>query len=660
MIRRLPYALVIANLVQFAGCGVDENPPILVIPPTTEIVNPRLSGEAIRYDLLVSWKGFDEDGTLAGFEIAVDETTAWFFTTSFDSQFAFESRLCCLLDSTALPGGGTEIDSLAYQPHALFVRAVDNDGNRDPSPDRIMFTATNIFPETRITRGPLSYSRGTVFGMSASFAWTGQDRDGSIQSYQYRLDTTPWAAVPSDCTHVAFVNLTTTQYDGDARGLHTFSVQAIDNAGATERSLDERTNVRRWEAVEGIGGTLTIASNVMGARTGPSTTLGEALAGTPLLFRWSADVSQYGGIIQCYEYAYDDTESYSTCDLRWTSFPPNGLEFFPSLAEHNIFVRAYDDAGQRLEAIFPFAIYRGPEETRVLFVDDFDEGSTGSGALFPSDQKENAFWDSLLVGYPLSTFDCEFEGGVPTARIMFNASTVVWYLDATNTRLHSANRPEDFRNPLPAYVAGGGNLIVCGQLISRAFTPDNHFDSTQVAQPGCPHLPQDTYFGPGQNLDWYPAFCDTSLSFVFDALKISRSFLACGNICNLKQLRSLHPSQLPDLPDLELYLGKRGTLPSGTPILSIGLEACDQFLLREIPIADPDIVIPLWAYVDVQGQERRVCGFYVPKSIRSNRGHILVLGFPPYFFKTAEMRDVFRTFLDLFGEECVGPDCGDS
>ncbi len=646
-----------------AGCSNDFTPrgvfPKDNLVPTTEIVNPQLSGDRSKYNILLSWKGYDEDGSLSGFEVAVDDTASWFFTTSFESAMVFESKRCCLLDTTII-GGSTEIDSVAFEFHTVFVRALDNLGAADPTPDHISFTSTNIYPETVILRGP-SVSSFDITATTVILEWEGRDPDGSVVSYRYRLDDRPWVTVGADCTVVRLPNLASAEFVNDARGFHEFCVISTDNAGAEERTLDPILNCRKWESVKSRTGILRVSSNVIGARTGINSIEGQVFEGTRLSFDWRGDASIYGGLIQCYQYAYDQQETYSACDLNSTHYPPGLPDFEPPIGSHTLFVRAFDDAGQVLNTSFPFVVLRGPDSLnpKILYIDDFDEGSTGSGNLYPNDRPENAFWDTVLTGYPISTFDCEFERDIPTARIIGNATTLIWYLDGAGSRLATSNDPLFFRNPLGPYLNAGGNLILCGQLISGAFAPDNTFDPVEVLQPGCLHRPRRTYSGGDFSLHWFPAFCDPpdSLAFFYDFFKDSVSYDQVGDINNLRDLRSIPSPFGPTVPDLALDFNKRGFLPGGLPILSIGLEDCDQFDLRRIPIEDPDIVIPLWWYVDIQGREKKVCGYYVPRSQRTSRGHILILGFPPYFFDTLEMQGIFRQFLSIFGEKCTGPGC---
>jgi hypothetical protein len=663
-------ALAFALIGWAAGCGDGIDPdrkalfPSGNILPTTDIVNPQLRGEQAVYNLLVSWKGHDEDGTLAGFEIAVDDTSEWTFTATFDSQFVFESKTCCVEDTTIPPGSTEEeIDSLAFGAHSLFVRAIDNEGAEDPTPAHITFTSTNIFPETEILRGP-SQRTNDVTATTVILEWEGVDPDGVVSAYRYKLDDKPWVTVGADCTVVRLTNLTSAQFVNDPRGTHFFTVVSVDNAGAEERSLDPQKNTRQWESVPQISGSLRITSNVMGFRVGVNVDEGQIFEETLVSFSWRGDASRYGGVVQCYQYAYDQQEVFSGCSVNSILYPPDGSEFAPPIGPHTLFVRAFDDAGQTLNAAFPFVVVAGPtripeSQRRVLYVDDYDEGSSSGGdGEYPSDQNEDAFWSQMLRGYPSATFDCREALDIPSVRIIGSASTVIWYVDAFSPALLRSNNPTDYKNPLPAYVNSGGNLILVGEIPTKNFTPDNTFDAT-VVQPGCPHMPRLNYSGLDASLNWFPAFCDTGLTFVYDAFKVSRSFGEGGVVNYIGEARrdTSTLADFPDLPSLTLDLSTRPPIYEGGPpyFSQFGLENCEQYDVRRRGTDDPAGAIPLWNYVDFGGSVKRTCGLYVPRTER--RGHVLLLAVPPYFFKRHEVRQVIRTFLDLFGEKCQGDDC---
>ena len=633
--------ILIAFLLASCAGPVDEPLPAdrgANASPTTRILSTNAVEENGKRVLIVSWSGADEDGALAGFEYAIGSAEVWTFTTESQARITL---------GDALGDAGPQAGSAAYS--TIFVRAVDNRGARDPEPAHITISGENIAPTATIIRGP-SASSFQVTGRNVLLEWVGEDPDGSVVGYQYKLDDQPWVIVDSDCTLVRFYNLPIAQYIGDPSGFHTFQVVAVDNEGSVEQIIEAPRNQRRWESVEGLGGSLRIDSNTMGSRQGANTLIGEVFEGTRVAFDWRGDASLYGGLVVCYEFAFDDSSSYSACDIANTSYPPDAPDFEPSLGMHTLYVRATDDLGLQFAANFSFEVMAGPggigpAERRVLYVDDFDAGTESSGQVFPTDPTEEAFWDAILDGVPHTKFDAESENDIPTSEILGPASTVIWYLDDGGTQLETSNQPDNYRNPLWSYISAGGNVILCGMIPTDALSPDNYFDPIEVENPGCPHYPRNTYGGPEGSLDWFPAFCDTGFHRVYDFAWARRSFYRSSNEY-LESLRSV--SRL--VPDLALDFSKRGNLPDGTPALRLGLEQVEQYELRSDAAVLPAGAIPLWNFVDIDGNEERVCGYLVPASEATGRGNLLVLGFAPYFFDTDEMREVFRTFLTRFGE----------
>jgi hypothetical protein len=610
-------------------------------PPSTRITGQSTAVDAGRNVLIVTWSGEDEDGALAGFEYAIGGPETWTFTTENHAAIPLDEPV-----ERETAGDDASASGDAYR--TIFVRAVDDRGARDPEPAHVTISGENIAPTATIIRGP-SATAFQVTGRNVLFEWVGEDPDGSVAGYQYQLDDEGWVSVGADCTLVRFYNLSVSEYIGDPSGFHRFGVVAVDNEGAIEQIIEEPRNLRRWESVREIGANLRINSNTMGSRNGVNTLVGQVFEGTRVAFDWIGDASLYGGLVVCYEYAYDDPNAYSPCDIANTAYPPDAPDFVPALGMHTLYVRATDDLGLQFEATFAFEVLPGPggigpAERGVLYVDDFSAGTGTPGTLFPTDEAEEAFWDEVLAGIPRTNFDAETQNDIPSADVIGAASTIIWYIDQ-GSQLETANQPENFRNPLWAYVSAGGNVILCGTTPTDALTPDNYFDPIVIEYPGCIHDPRNTYGGGDGSLHWFPAFCDSAFHPVYDFLRAQRSFYNSNNDY-LESLNSV--SRL--VPDLALDLSKRGNLPDGTPILTLGLELCEQYELRTDALALPAGAVPLWNFVDVDGNEERACGYLVPASEETGRGNILVLGFAPYFFETDEMREVFRTFLQRFGE----------
>lgn len=160
------------------------------------------------FRLTFSWDGRDEDGVIVGFYYRYDDME-WTFTDKRSGTFSFKSP-----------------DSINY--HQFSVKAVDNDGAEDPTPDtRAFYTCQNQNPHTEIISGPaegeelfmLPEITETWQGLEIRFK--GTDDDGTISGYEYTVDdTTKWTFIENDFIRLTQVN----------EGEHKFYVRAIDDA----------------------------------------------------------------------------------------------------------------------------------------------------------------------------------------------------------------------------------------------------------------------------------------------------------------------------------------------------------------------------------------------------------------------------------------------
>ncbi|MEZ5061235.1 MAG: Ig-like domain-containing protein [Solirubrobacterales bacterium] len=104
--------------------------------------------------------------------------------------------------------------SLPAGQHSFDVRAVDQAGNTDATPEHRTFVVDLTPPDTRITSGP----EGTLRATTATFAFSATE-PGS--TFQCRLDDGAFATCGG----------TTATFDGLAEGAHRFEVRAVDSAG---------------------------------------------------------------------------------------------------------------------------------------------------------------------------------------------------------------------------------------------------------------------------------------------------------------------------------------------------------------------------------------------------------------------------------------------
>jgi hypothetical protein len=229
----LTAAFVVLGGVVMFGCERDDTVAVdRNLPPETFITQgPEASPDPenptdLFYRARLFWRGEDRDGTIAGFRFAIDDTTdeaAWMWTTRTDSVFRFQAG---------------EVGSME---HLFLIRAVDNLGKQDATPDTIRFEAfTTAGPRVQYVNGACcaSNAAGTTCGLASGdtvlvnsvvkFVWTGSDADGEVVA---------WETVFGQQQAVRHGLTETTRTVGPlTSGRHDFLVRAIDDAGAVSTS----------------------------------------------------------------------------------------------------------------------------------------------------------------------------------------------------------------------------------------------------------------------------------------------------------------------------------------------------------------------------------------------------------------------------------------
>lgn len=165
----------------------------------------RTGENRFRTQVLVQWWGTDPDGFVTGYEVSTDSIN-WFFTTRQDSLFTL-----------SLPAGKDTFD------FPFYVRAIDHQGAKDPTPASLAYPVKNSAPDVRFifasgTPGSPSRNALRVFPV-LRYNWEGSDPDGADNIDHYELflnDTTatPYD-VPANATAVTFTgrNLSGTTTD---------------------------------------------------------------------------------------------------------------------------------------------------------------------------------------------------------------------------------------------------------------------------------------------------------------------------------------------------------------------------------------------------------------------------------------------------------------
>lgn len=184
------------------GDRFDNREPDTIITP----IEINLSGEnRLNSVVFISWHGTDRDGFIKGFEVSLDNQN-WSFTTEYDSLFRFE-----------LESGADTLDI------DLYVRAIDNEDNVDPTPAQLTIPLKNTPPVATILER--SFPVDTV-NLITTLEWEGTDLDGdeTIQKAFLKINEGNWteidvaqpriSIVPDDPGSTGTVNATI--YYGDA------------------------------------------------------------------------------------------------------------------------------------------------------------------------------------------------------------------------------------------------------------------------------------------------------------------------------------------------------------------------------------------------------------------------------------------------------------
>lgn len=234
----------------------------LTAAPVESIAGGRLSRAPYRYH--AHWSGSDVDGAIAGFFVAVTETTFGSRLPPPKPQdYRFTARTDSVIIFNIFAGRGSD------REHGLYVYAVDNDGKVDPTPALVHLIARDRnlpglnFTEARaegieyeqLAGGGLlakPFARNLTdgsdpvlatfveidtlpTGSAVYFSWQGFDRDwgGYITGYGYKLIEPDFVNVDSTGKHVEYGTGVGSATVPVPIGQNVFRVRSVDEAGGT-------------------------------------------------------------------------------------------------------------------------------------------------------------------------------------------------------------------------------------------------------------------------------------------------------------------------------------------------------------------------------------------------------------------------------------------
>ncbi len=198
--------------------------------------------------------------------------------------------------------------------------------------------------------------------------------------------------------------------------IYILAVQARDAAGRTTDTFSIRANARRFRVRASASPLLVLyEEHLVGFRflgTNYNPERRDFPPGVPLRFTWRADVSEYGGTVAGYRYAWDVPDY-----LAWSDpFVPgltaaNEVAFYAGV--HTLFVEAIDIAGNRALARVTVNVVPLPMDRSLLLVDDYLGASAQPGDYsVPSESNHDQFWLRI----------CSRAAGFDPARDVYDAA----------------------------------------------------------------------------------------------------------------------------------------------------------------------------------------------------------------------------------------------
>jgi len=242
--RALLLILVLATATCFAaGCGVKGALAPNIPPQTVVFIEGPV--DTVNHVVTLKWFGSDPDGEVVRYEYrfvfptgqapAGYDSSAWSSTTRRDSTFAVYT-------------------ASGYSMPTFVIRAIDNEGEPDPTPARQTFQFKNDPPTVQLVGAPVLPA--TTLPV-ATIEWIANDPDGDIRNAHFLvwLDANEANAtlVPPSTSFTLPPSMFSDGAGGYVAGTHTVHLRAVDDGGSVS-TPDAFT----WNVIAPVGDVLLV------------------------------------------------------------------------------------------------------------------------------------------------------------------------------------------------------------------------------------------------------------------------------------------------------------------------------------------------------------------------------------------------------------------
>ena len=200
-------------------------------PPTTSLTVDNVNlpdGTLLSSRVALSWWGNDPDGYILRYEYAINDTSESAWRTTFQTDSIFTLPIA----------PGQAADTVLFK-----VRAVDNNGARDPIGASISLPVKNTVPSISFNSNQLPPD--TTYGIT-SFGWTVVDQDGLVSlssveiAFNDSLDENNWTSIPLENIDEDGRTFVTLIIDGTTVGPTTADVKIGTNLSTPNTPLEFR------------------------------------------------------------------------------------------------------------------------------------------------------------------------------------------------------------------------------------------------------------------------------------------------------------------------------------------------------------------------------------------------------------------------------------
>ncbi len=457
----LPLGLLAAAV---AGCSLRGQIQPNQAPETTIFVSGDV--DTINHVAHLHWFGSDTDGNVIRYEVrllnpAQPEETTWVATLRADSVV-------------------TVLAPTGFAAPVFQVRAVDNEGMRDPTPAMQDFKFSNKPPTILLTNKPALTD--TTFA-SVTVTWVPSDIDGNLANAKYFVWLDGQEATPESTTSVTYTMPSARFMNGGTtynNGFRTLYVQARDDGGRYGNVDSVRWFVRR--PVTGTRARLLIIDDVPSNNS--SNIRFDSLYANTALRNLPADqfaVLRLQNRVP-FRSAMDVQQTFQQFEaVIW--YRANETTFSSFLRDYQAGVEGYVDHGGKLflEGLYLIAGTNAVGALSSSFVTDYLDcyGMLNCFAVTPAVLDSSAGWSNLNGSRFRSTVLADSSrqqalstrtgepGGIRAFLVRDNSKALLWALPGALSPAVADSFPVAVMNDRP----GGGRVVVSTIPLSTSIAP---------------------------------------------------------------------------------------------------------------------------------------------------------------------------------------------